>query len=563
MADAPPKGGVRPRCAIYARVSTEKQAEHNISLPDQLARARVFAETKGWDVVAEFVEAGGSGRDESKRPQFVQMISEALSDRHPFDFIVVHSISRFYRDQAKFELLRRQLSKVRVQLKSLTQDVNEDSAGGAMTLNIMALMDEYTSRENSKHVRRTMEANAREGFRNGGVTPHGYSLVVAEERGARAKRKLAINPDEAPLVVKVFGLHQQGLGISTITTRINDEGYRTRRGNKWYKSAIASMLTNETYVGRSYFKGSDPITGQTKPRSDWVIVPCPAIIPELTFQQVQEQLALRAPNVTAPRITTSAVLLGGIARCASCGRNLQLTTGTSGTNGKVYRYYKCAGKVGEGACAGGRPIIIPESTLDQIVLDSLTEHLMTPERVRSVIDEVYKLRSETREQASDRVKQLKRQLSRLQGQEKNLWEIAANLGLKAETGFREKLDAIELEKDQVSRNLLAQEELLGSVVQPISEERSIEISSKLREMVTHIDAAVTRRFVHSLVLRVDVDENQVSIFGQTATLAEVASGSNISADFAAAGVRASDREWRTQEDSNLWPLPSEGSALSS
>ena len=24
-----------------------------------------------------------------------------------------------------------------------------------------------------------------------------------------------------------------------------------------------------------------------------------------------------------------------------------------------------------------------------------------------------------------------------------------------------------------------------------------------------------------------------------------------------------EREWRTQEDSNLWPLPSEGNALSS
>ena len=29
------------------------------------------------------------------------------------------------------------------------------------------------------------------------------------------------------------------------------------------------------------------------------------------------------------------------------------------------------------------------------------------------------------------------------------------------------------------------------------------------------------------------------------------------------GVLTSIREWRTQEDSNLWPLPSEGSALSS
>lgn len=29
----------KPRCVIYARVSTDKQAKQNISIPDQMARA--------------------------------------------------------------------------------------------------------------------------------------------------------------------------------------------------------------------------------------------------------------------------------------------------------------------------------------------------------------------------------------------------------------------------------------------------------------------------------------------------------------------------------------------
>jgi DNA invertase Pin-like site-specific DNA recombinase len=45
------------RVAVYARVSTTRQAEHDISIPDQLAQARKYCEARGWSVVREFVDA--------------------------------------------------------------------------------------------------------------------------------------------------------------------------------------------------------------------------------------------------------------------------------------------------------------------------------------------------------------------------------------------------------------------------------------------------------------------------------------------------------------------------
>ena len=39
------------RVAIYARVSTDEQAERDLSLPFQLERCRYYVQGKGWEVV--------------------------------------------------------------------------------------------------------------------------------------------------------------------------------------------------------------------------------------------------------------------------------------------------------------------------------------------------------------------------------------------------------------------------------------------------------------------------------------------------------------------------------
>jgi len=79
------------------RVSTGRQAEHDLSIPDQRTQLKSWCRANGQEVVAEFVEAGASGSDD-KRPSFQQMIERACDGEHPFDLIVGHSYSRFFRE---------------------------------------------------------------------------------------------------------------------------------------------------------------------------------------------------------------------------------------------------------------------------------------------------------------------------------------------------------------------------------------------------------------------------------------------------------------------------------
>lgn len=532
----------KPRCVIYARVSTDKQAKQNISIPDQMARARVYADLQGWQVVGEYVDAGASGRDDTGRPQFREMLAEAKKKPRSFEFIVVHSFSRFYRDQPRSELERRELKRNGVQVRSLTQEIEDDGGGGTLALSVMGLIDEYFSREQSKHVRRAMEENARQGFRSGGTAPFGYEYKVAEMRGERAKKKLTINEAEAATVREAFELHAAGLGIAKITDRLNEKGSRTRSDRLWAKNVIHAMLSNETYVGRNYYRPTDPITEEKLPREGWITVPCPPIVSEALFESVQEQMRMRAPEITAPRLTTSPVLLSGIARCGSCLAPLQLATGTSWTK-DTYRYYKCSGKVRIGACAGGKPVSISEGLLDDLVLTTLCESLFTADRLASIVKSWIEVRSKDRSAASSRLSSLREQLKGTKKRERNLWDLAEKHGLGLEEDFRQRLTEIVEERNNLTRLISLQEALVSETIKPLSKAEAGRIASELREGIQHPDVDVRRRYVRAFLSCVVVYEDEIIIGGHNSSVAEAASGCDLHPLDRTALVRASVQDW--------------------
>jgi DNA invertase Pin-like site-specific DNA recombinase len=108
-----------PRAAVYLRVSTGRQAEQDLSIPDQKAQTRVWATQRGWSVVAEYVEPGASATDD-KRPEFQRMIERACDGENAFDVIVVHSFSRFFRDAFGLEFYVGKLTKHGVRLVSIS-----------------------------------------------------------------------------------------------------------------------------------------------------------------------------------------------------------------------------------------------------------------------------------------------------------------------------------------------------------------------------------------------------------------------------------------------------------
>ena len=168
------------------RVSTGRQADSDLSIPDQRRQAKGYCASRGWEIVADYVEPGVSATDD-RRPEFQRMVDAATTKPPAFDVILVHSFSRFFRDQFQLEFYVRRLAKNGVRLASITQELGDDPMSN-MIRQIMALFDEYQSRENAKHTLRAMKENARQGFWNGALPPIGYRIVEAR-RAARPPRQ--------------------------------------------------------------------------------------------------------------------------------------------------------------------------------------------------------------------------------------------------------------------------------------------------------------------------------------------------------------------------------------
>src|SRR4030081_569937 len=151
-------GAALAKAALYLRVSTGRQAESDLSIPDQRRQITSCCLAKGWDVAAEFVEPRNSATDD-RRPAFQAMIDAALVKPPTFTVIVVHSFSRFFRDQFQFEFYVRKLAKNGVRLISITQDLGDDPMS-VMMRQTMTLFDKNQSKENAKHTLLDIKENA-------------------------------------------------------------------------------------------------------------------------------------------------------------------------------------------------------------------------------------------------------------------------------------------------------------------------------------------------------------------------------------------------------------------
>ena len=550
------------RAALYLRVSTGRQAEHDLSIPDQRKQLVAWCAAKQWDVVAEFVEPGQSATDD-RRPIFQQMIERACDGEHAFDVIIVHSYSRFFRDAFGQEFYLRKLAKAGVRLISITQPLgDDDDPAQAMMRKVIALFDEYQSKENGKHVLRSMKENARQGFWNGTSCPIGYKLVEVEKRGNRVKKKLDIDAVESETVKLIFRLYLYGdgesgaLGVKEVVKWLNARGYRTPRGKTFSVGPVHKVLTNPVYIGSWRFNLKSSKTGERKPEDEIITIPVPAIIDAHTFEQVQRQLRARSPKVVAPRVTTGPILLTGLAVCATCGASMTLRTGTSST-GAVYRYYTCSAcaRSGKTACKGRS---IRMDKLDRLVTEHLVERLCEPTRLTEMLSSLAGRRAEKEQSLNSRIAALQREVTDADEKLKRLYRLIEDGVTDLDDVLKDRLNGLKAERERARAALERAKSYASGAIQ--LDPALVEGFGRLmREHLTTGSIPFRKAYLQSIVDFIEVDDAQIRIRGSKDVLEKAVLASR-------SGMLERSQmstRWRTRQDSNLWPSPSEGDALSS
>ncbi|WP_374308935.1 recombinase family protein [Methylocella sp.] len=417
---------------------------------------------------------------------------------------------------------------------------------------IIGIFDEYTSKENGKNVTRAMKENARQGFWNGASPPLGYTIVEAEKRGQKIKKRLAIDPVEAETVRLIYRLYCEGdrptntpaIGLKQIVNWLNSRGYRTKKGGSFGVGPTHHILTNTAYIGRWRYNTRSAKTREKKPEAEIVEIAVPAIIDQSTFDRVQAKLAANNPHVTAPRVVNGPILLTGLATCAHCGGGMTQRTGTS-SSGRVYTYYACASRAQKGptACKGNS---IPMAFLDDLVLRAIKEKLLTPERLVECLAGLVEKRQARNAQIDQRLISLQAQIVEVEDRLKRLYRSIEDGIVEIDDLLKDRITCLKAEREN-AKAALERAQAQGTNAASLDPEKVARFAALMSELLENGETPARKAYLRTLLSTIVVGEKTVRIIGSKDVLQAAISGNRPPN----AHVRGLGPEWRTRQESNL------------
>ena len=374
----------------WARVSTDRQEEKGLSMPEQLREIRGYAEREGIEIVHEFQEAASAFQDEGKRVEFHRMLATAKADPR-VSLILVHDFSRFSRDSLRAKALVTELRAAGVRLFSLNDPmVDTDTAMGVYMEAITFAKNEAYSREIGFHTRKGCRANVQTRdpetgwcYKNGGELPWGYR-AISVERGKRKNRPIIKRLWELDdTVISGRPVHEwvrhcliemaaKGATLHELTTFCKQHQLPRRRGGPWTSHVWHQLLGPVAlieYCGFGVWGARR--TGQTRLRSlsEWVVAPDahPAIITQADAHMIGTVMqSYRKRNLYAACFADRSALYllsGGVLKCGVCGRSMI---------GYDTRFYVCPGRLHglrENPCR--MPLLVLREPLDEQVVSGL------------------------------------------------------------------------------------------------------------------------------------------------------------------------------------------------
>ncbi|WP_241494603.1 recombinase family protein [Bacillus coahuilensis] len=175
------------RCAIYIRVSTDKE-EQKASLKYQKELFYKFIEEKGWDINEFYVDVQ-SGTT-AKRKNLQRMIEDAHAKK--FDIILAKELSRLARNGELSYKIKNLCENQGIHIITLDNAINT-LTGNTNMFGLYAWMYEQESQNTSNRVKETLKTRAKNGLFKGSNPPYGYEV---------REGKLYIRNDETSEIVR-------------------------------------------------------------------------------------------------------------------------------------------------------------------------------------------------------------------------------------------------------------------------------------------------------------------------------------------------------------------------
>ena len=309
------------KAIIYCRVSTKDQADFGYSLDSQERACRDFAKRMGYEILDVFIEEGESAKT-TDRTQ-LKILLNFITKRHKeIDVILVYKLDRLARNMVDYTGLVATFSKLGIDLKSATENVN-DSPAGKLTKNMIAAIAQFDNDVRSERTKTGMQQAIKEG-RWPWREPFGYSRSKNENG-----KSIIVPAEQSKFVIKAFELFETGLYKQTdLIPELKKLGFK-----KVTKSLVSRILTNPLYAGQIKCEWFPELTGAIHE----------PVITQETFVKVQQILSGKRPAIVPRSRNHPDFPLRRFIRCPKCDQ--KLTGGWStGRKDIKYAYYRCRTK---------------------------------------------------------------------------------------------------------------------------------------------------------------------------------------------------------------------------
>ncbi|MGM9642684.1 MAG: recombinase family protein [Eubacteriales bacterium] len=279
------------KVAVYARVSTEHEAQLSALENQKDWYKPIIAQHPEWDIVRMYTDEGITGTSAQKRPQFMKMIEDAGDGE--FDLILTREVARFARNTVDTLQYTRSLKAKGVEVFFINDNIKTFDGDGELRLTIMATLAQDESRKTSIRVKCGQQTSMDNGVFYGNGNILGYD---------RVGKDMVINPEQAKTVRMIYDWYLDGVGIRAIKFKLEQAGRLTAMGkSNWHESNISKILQNSFYCGIiTYHKEYTPdFLEQKKIRNFGEIELTKTrgthepIITEEEFERVQEMIAKR------------------------------------------------------------------------------------------------------------------------------------------------------------------------------------------------------------------------------------------------------------------------------
>jgi site-specific DNA recombinase len=381
------------RVAIYGRVSTSQQVEHQ-TIEQQLGRLTTHVgahAAEGWalEPAHVFRDDGYSGAVLA-RPG-LDRLRDAIKGRE-IDRVLVTAPDRLARNYVHQMVLLEEWARAGCGAEFLDRPMSDDPHDHLL-LQIRGAVAEYERTLIAERMRRGRLAKLRAGaLLPWTYPPYGYRLSPDRPRDPAG---VTIDPAEAAVVAELFAMYREpGTSLMQLAMRLDARGVPTPRDRpRWSSPTIRGILRNPTYTGHVYAQrtqyrapthrrsATHPIGrphGTAVPQSadTWLLVgQVPAMVSQAHFDEVQAKLAINR-SFARRNNTAHPYLLRALVSCGHCG----LACTARATNGRSF-YYLCGGKghstfSHRATCCPARHT--PAGQLDELVWNDLRTLLSEP-----------------------------------------------------------------------------------------------------------------------------------------------------------------------------------------